>query len=389
MKTLNFSDQQVTQIVSDLQSDKGDYSQLMKIFLEAMMSAERSVHNQAHEDKSNGYRTRRAFGGGRVMELRVPRTRFGSFYPVLLNVLKDQHAEMERLSFSLYTAGLTTEQIGDIFDDIYGKHYSKQRVSQMMDFAREEIQAWLERPLDDYYPILYIDCTFVAVRRDAMVRKEAFYTVLGVRPDRTREVLSVVNAPTESSSGWHEIVKQLHQRGVRQIGLVVSDGLKGIEDAIAAVYGSVAHQLCVVHLKRALERKVHLKDRALLHADLRTVFTLDDSTDTPQKGYQRFTEFLERWTSRYKAFAYIKHEPRYMLYFTYLAFDKNIRSMIYSTNWIERLNRDYKRVLRMRGALPNPDAAILLLGQVALSRKAYDRKIPKLNHDIKNFNWTE
>ena len=81
---------------------------------------------------------------------------------------------MERLSFSLYTAGLTTEQIGDIFDDIYGKHYSKQRVSQMMDFAREEIQAWLERPLDDYYPILYIDCTFVAVRRDAMVRKEAF-----------------------------------------------------------------------------------------------------------------------------------------------------------------------------------------------------------------------
>jgi transposase-like protein len=247
---------------------------------------------------------------------------------------------MERLSFSLYTAGLTTEQIGDIFDDIYGKHYSKQRVSQMMDLAREEIQAWLERPLDDYYPILYIDCTFVAVRRDAMVRKEAFYTVLGVRPDRTREVLSVVNAPTESSSGWHEIVKQLHQRGVRQIGLVVSDGLKGIEDAITAVYGSVAHQLCVVHLKRALERKVHLKDRALLHADLRTVFTLHDSTDNPQKGYQRFTEFLKQWTSRYKAFAYIKYEPRYMLYFTYLAFDKNIRSMIYSTNSIERLNRD-------------------------------------------------
>ena len=139
MKTLNFSDQQVTQIVSDLQSSQGDYSHLMKIFLEAMMNAEREVHNQANFHKSNGYRPRRAFGGGRVMELRVPRTLYGSFYPVLPNVLKDQQAEMERLSFSLYTAGLTTEQIADIFDVIYGRHYSKQRVSQMMDFAREEI----------------------------------------------------------------------------------------------------------------------------------------------------------------------------------------------------------------------------------------------------------
>jgi transposase-like protein len=323
------------------------------------------------------------------MELRVPRTRYGSFYPVLLNVLKDQQAEMERLTFSLYTAGLTTEQIGDIFDDIYGKHYSKQRVSQMMDYARDEIQGWLERPLEAYYPLLYIDCTFVPVRRDSMVRKEAFYTVLGVRPDRTREVLCVINAPTESSEGWRSIVLQLYERGVHQIGLVVSDGLKGIEDAIAAVYGSVSHQLCVVHLKRGLDRKVHLKDRQELQSDLRNVFTLDDPHDTPVKGYQRFSVLLDKWSRRYKSFAYMKNEPRYMLYFTYLAFDKNIRSMIYSTNWIERLNRDYKRVLKMRGALPNADAAILLMAQVALSRKAFERKIPKLNADIINFEWTE
>jgi transposase-like protein len=389
MKTLKFNDEQVTQIVTDLQSSHNDYSGLMKIFLEAMMGAEREAHNAERGDLSNGYRPRRAFGGGRVMELRVPRTRYGAFYPVLLNVLKDQQSEMERLTFSLYTAGLTTEQIGDIFDDIYGKHYSKQRVSQMMDYAREEIQGWLERPLEAYYPLLYIDCTFVPVRRDAMVRKEAFYTVLGVRSDRTREVLCVVNAPTESSAGWRSIVEQLYERGVHKIGLVVSDGLKGIEDAIAAVYGSVPHQLCVVHLKRGLDRKVHLKDRQELQIDLRNVFTLDDPNDTPQKGYLRLTELFDKWSRRYKSFVSMKNEPRYMLYFTYLAFDKNIRSMIYSTNWIERLNRDYKRVLRMRGALPNAEAAILLMAQVALSRKAFDRKIPKLNADIKNFDWTD
>ena len=136
MKTLKFNTEQITQIVTDLQSSQGDYTGLMKIFMEAMMGAEREVYKAESGDLSNGYRPRRAFGGGRVMELRVPRTRYGSFYPVLLNVLKDQQAEMERLTFSLYTAGLTTEQIGDIFDDIYGKHYSKQRVSQMMDYAR-------------------------------------------------------------------------------------------------------------------------------------------------------------------------------------------------------------------------------------------------------------
>jgi transposase-like protein len=144
-----------------------------------------------------------------------------------------------------------------------------------------------------------------------------------------------------------------------------------------------------VRLKRALERKVHFKDRPALQAELKTVFTLDDPMDRPQKGYQRHAAFLERWTSKYKAFAYLKHEPRYMLYFTYLAIDRSIRSMVYGTSWIKRLNRDYKRVLRMRGALPNPDAAILLLGQVALCRNAYDRKIPKLNHDIKNLLWTD
>jgi len=122
---------------------------------------------------------------------------------------------------------------------------------------------------------------------------------------------------------------------------------------------------------------------------LRNVFTLDDPHDTPVKGYQRFSVLLDKWSRRYKSFAYMKNEPRYMLYFTYLAFDKNIRSMIYSTNWIERLNRDYKRVLKMRGALPNADAAILLMAQVALSRKAFERKIPKLNADIINFEWTE
>jgi transposase-like protein len=389
MKTLNFSIEQVTQIVTDLQSSQSDYGHLQKIFLEALMGAEREVFNQETGDKSNGYRPRRAFGGGRVMELRVPRTRFGSFYPVLLNVLKDQQSEMQRLTYSLYTSGLTTEQIGDIFDEIYGKHYSKQRVSQMMDYAREEVQGWLERPLDEYYPILYIDCTFVPVRRDGMVRKEAFYTVLGVKPDRTREVLCVVNAPSENRMGWQTIIEQIYQRGAREIGLVVSDGLKGIEDAIAAVYGSVPHQLCVVHLKRNLDRKVHLKDRQELQSDLRKVFTIGESDDSPAKGYQRFTELLEKWSKKYKAFNYLKNEPRYMLYFTYLAFDKSIQSMIYSTNWIERLNRDYKRVLRMRGALPNADAAILLMAQVAMSRKAFERKIPKINSDIKNFNWTE
>lgn len=117
--------------------------QVLKISMEAIMRAERQEHNLNSKDLSNGFRSRKSFGQGKILELRVPRTRQGNFYPVLLSLLKDQEEESRKLAFSLYGAGLTTTQVGELFEEIYGRHYGTSQVSRMFNFAREEVAQWL------------------------------------------------------------------------------------------------------------------------------------------------------------------------------------------------------------------------------------------------------
>jgi putative transposase len=132
---------------------------------------------QSTEDKGNGFRQVKAYGRGKMLELRVPRTREGNFYPVLMSVLRDQEEECRKIAFELYGAGPTTAQVGGLFEKLYGRHYSKSSVSRMFDYAREEVMGWLLlRPLDAYYPIVYIDALFWSTRRDGAVSKEAYST---------------------------------------------------------------------------------------------------------------------------------------------------------------------------------------------------------------------
>lgn len=387
MKTLNFTQEQITRILADVANSEGGFNQVLQISLDAMMRAERQEHNLINSDVSNGFRSVRAFGQGKQLRLSVPRTRNSSFYPVLLGILRDQEEESKRIAFKLYGAGLTTQQVGEVFEDIYGEHYSTSQVSRMFDSARDEVKEWLDRSLDSYYPIVYIDATYISTRRGDAVSKEAYYTILGVRSDRTREVLSVVNFPTESATAWREIFENLKKRGVKRIDLVVCDGLSGIENAISSTFSSAHVQLCVVHLQRNVLKHVKPKDKAEIGEGLKEVFETGVKSDTPTIAWKRWNDFIEKHVKKYPSLKNYVSE-RYRLYFTFYQYDYRIRSMLYTTNWIERLNRDYKRTTRMRGALPNPDATILLLGYVAMTRSAYGRKIPKLNYE-KSFNWEE
>ena len=165
---------------------------------------------------------------------------------MILGLLRDQEEEARPIAFKLYGAGLTTEQVGDLFGEIYGKSYSSSQVSRMFDYAREDVAAWLTRRLDSYYPILYIDATFIATRRVDSVSKEAYFTILAVKEDTSREVLAVVNNPTEGSSFWNDIFTDLKERGVKEVGLVVSDGLTGIETVVQNHFKMADIQLCTV-----------------------------------------------------------------------------------------------------------------------------------------------
>jgi Transposase and inactivated derivatives len=154
MKEIKFTQEQIKGILTQIAVEEDGYNQVLKLAMEALMQGERMIYNEQQSDVSNGYRPRKTFGRGKILELRVPRTRQGNFYPLLLGLLKDEEEECRKIAFSLYGAGLTCEQVGEVFEELYGKHYSSSQVSRMFDYAREEVQQWLSRPLEGYYPIV-------------------------------------------------------------------------------------------------------------------------------------------------------------------------------------------------------------------------------------------
>ncbi len=155
---------------------------------------------------------------------------------MLLGVLIDQEAEVQRLVCSLYAQGLTTTQVGKISEESCGKHYIKSQVSRLLNGAREDVGLWLKRGLEFRNPIIYIDATFVLTRCDTAVSNEAYYTVLGVKEDSTREVLDIVNLPTQSSTSWKDVLDNIKERGLSIVDLIVCDGLSGIENAITVCF---------------------------------------------------------------------------------------------------------------------------------------------------------
>lgn len=148
-------------------------------------------------NKCNGYRLDRTYGYGRTQTFRIPRDRYGHFHPRILAILRDQEEECERLAGTLYTKDLTQEQVGEVFNDIYGEHYSKSSISRMLDLLRRDVTEWLERSLESYYPVVFIDCVHIQIHRKRSVDAEVFYVILAVKEDKTREVPGIYNKPTE------------------------------------------------------------------------------------------------------------------------------------------------------------------------------------------------
>ena len=362
---MDFTQEQITEILLDVANKKEGFNSIMKMSLDALMRSERKLFQEDTGEYANGYRPRSIQGFGKEIVLSVPRTRSGDFYPVLLGILRDEDHERQKLVFSLYSKGLTTEQIGQVYHDVYGKHYSKSQVSFLMNEAREDAAIWLERTLDSHYLVLYIDATFVSTRRDKNVSKEAYFSILGVKEDGTREVLSVVNHPTEGAGLWENELENLKRRGVQSVGLIVSDGLTSIENAVAKVFTGTPHQLCVVHFKRNITKLFPQKLKKVINDELREVFLIDSPNDNPVDGYARLQKFIDKWESKYPALKSYRN-TRNSYYFTYTQYPGTIQRMIYSTNWIERLNRDYKRVLKMRGAMPSAESVLFLMGSVAM-----------------------
>ena len=362
--------------------------EIISLMLEFLMKAERSCFNKERGDVSNGYRIRtKVKFNGNLLQLRIPRTRKFKFYPYLLEILKIQEREIADLSVLLYSKGLTDKDISEVLESIYGQKYSTSRISQMVSSIKEELRQWRERSLESYYPIVYIDAVFLSTRTETnQVKDSPFYIVLAVKTDGRREVLAVDYLPTETSEGWQEILRNLKERGLQQIGLVVSDALVGIEKSVAKIFPNTPHQFCVVHLKRRINSFVASKYKKQIAEELSEVFQTDNSEDNSEKGWQRWKKFIDKWQSKYKRFQNML-DVRYRHYFVYLDYDVKIRPMIYTTNWIERLNRVIKTRFKARYPMPSVNSTIDLITLVVWDFEKYKYPISSLFAENQKFFW--
>ncbi len=379
---MHFTKVQISELIRKHAEKENGLHDLMEIMLESMMVAERGEFLRDNSNnKGNGYRPGHTYGQGKKLEFRIPRDRYGNFHPQILAILRDQEEECDRLAGVLYTKGLTQEQVGDVFDQIYGQHYSKSSISRMVECVRLQVNEWLGRGLESYYPVLFVDCVHIKIHRKRSVSCEAFYVALAVTEEGRREVLGIFNIPVESATGWGEIFDSLKDRGVEKVGLVVADGIKGLDTVVGEKFPGTPLQRCVTHLKRNMFAKVNHGDKGALAADLRDIFRTGQRDYSIEMAWQKWQEMCDRWGKDYRAFKLMRSNADYKAYMTYLNYAPEIQSMIYTTNWIERLNRDFRRVIRMRTAMPNEDSVLTLMGSVAMEHKPFDRLLPNITCD--------
>lgn len=315
------------------------------------------MKNKESQNKKNGYYSRLAKTLAGIFEIKVPRDRLGLFKPLILEIAKKEKQNLDQLAFELYSKGMSDRDIGSVLENVYGFNTSPQYVSNITKAYLEVRKRWQERILDKKYIAVYIDATHMNIRRST-VENEAIYIVLGIKTDLKREILGIYSIPNESAYGWKEVLLDLKQRGMQRTMLFISDNLKGIDNAINEIYPKSKLQKCIVHLKRNIWHKVRIKDRREIMDNLKIVFDLDNALDNKEKALERMNQFISKWKKDYPFLTRMNISENH---FTYLEFPFEIRRIIYTTNMIERLNKEVKKVVKNKNSFPNPESALSLI----------------------------
>ena len=382
---MELSKLQTESVLKQFLNKENGLNEVLEMVLNSLMFGERKsyLESQKIQNKGNGYRLGKAFGRGKQMELKIPRDRLGQFYPVLLTLLRDQDSQIYDLSFALYSKGLTTRDIGDVLELIYGKNYSRSTISNINVSFYDQMEDWRKRELEKEYLVVYIDAIWEKVKRDT-IRSEAFYIIMGLKKDYTREIIGIVNIPTESSTGWEQALNELKDRGVENVHLFVSDGLKSLETAVAKVFNKSVHQKCIVHLQRNILAYVRSEHKQEVANDFKYVLNPDEENYTKKIAFDRLRQFSEKWGKYYRHIKRLPQKEDISYYFNYLDYHYQIRRMIYTTNWIERFNKSCRRTLKIRNSFPSPEAALALITSIAIEKGE-----KKYAYPIHNFKFEE
>jgi transposase-like protein len=366
----------LTKVVKDFlyYGKENAVEKIVQTVFETILYYEREdfLKTSKEKNKANGYYQRVAKSINKYFKLKVPRDRLSLFKPVFLEAIKSQESQMQDLAFSMYTKGLTTRDIQDIFKNIYQKKLSPSSVSNITKDFEQERKAWLNKEIENDYYFIYIDAIQSSVRRGNTVEKEAFYVVIGLRTDLKRDILGVYNIPQESLEGWREVIKDLKRRKLRKPLMVIADGIQYLEEVIKEELPGTKLQKCLFHKKKNILLKIRSSDKTEIVKDFNKVFVLEEKDYTIEKGKENLNWFLNKWKKSYPSIVQKFKEKEIEYYFTYLEFPHQIHRMIYTTNWIERLNKKIRRTEKIRNSFPNPESALNLICAILIE---FEKKV--------------
>ena len=287
----------------------------------------------------------------------IPRDRDSSFEPLLIPKHERRFTGFDDKIIAMYARGMTVREIQGFLAEQYGTEVSPEFISCVTDTVMAEVTAWQARPLEPMYPVVFFDALRVKIREDAVVRNKAVYLALGVLPDGHREVLGLWIESTEGAKFWLKVFNDLKTRGVGDILIAVTDGLKGIGEALGAVFASTTLQTCIVHLIRNSLDYASWKDRKLLAAALKPIYTAPSA----EAAAQALDEFeASPWGQRFPTVvgSWRRAWDRVIPFF---AFPPAVRKLIYTTNAIESLHSQLRKIIKTRGHFPSDDAATKLI----------------------------
>jgi putative transposase len=288
--------------------------------------------------------------------IRTPRDRNSHFEPQLVAKHQRRLTGIGEKIIALYAGGMTTREIETYISDLYGPGVSRETVSRVTAGVLEDAKAWQTRPLEQIYPILYLDALVIKIRDGHAVRNFACYLAIGVNLDGDRDVLGIWFQKTEGAKFWLAVLTDLKTRGVQDVLICCVDGLEGFPEAIEAVFPNAWVQTCIVHLIRNSLKFVPTKDRKAVARDLKPIYTAVDR----DHAWDQLEAFAEKWDHKYPMISasWTEHWERIV---PFLAFPPDVRRAVYTTNTIEALNRQIRKIIKTRGSFPNEDSARKLL----------------------------
>jgi len=345
------------------EQDLADFSRLLKkMAVEAALGAELDEHlgYAKHEPKGrgtgnsrNGYSRKTLKGDHGEVEIDTPRDRDATFEPQLVRKGQTRLTQFDDQILALYAKGMSTRDIVATFKEMYDADVSAGLISKVTDAVLDQVLEWQSRPLDNLYPIVYLDCIVLKIRQDKRVINKAIYLALGINLEGHKELLGLWLAETEGAKFWLTVLTELQNRGLDDIFIAAVDGLTGFPEAINSVYPQTKIQLCIVHMVRNSLKFVSWKDRKAVAADLKKIYR----SLTVDEAEQELAAFAETWDAKYPSISqsWQRHWPNLIALFDY---PDDIRKVIYTTNAIESLNSVIRKAVKNRKVFPHDQAAM-------------------------------